>query len=136
MGATGDDPYYIFSSSSNVTERGTPRPFTDRRQKVSADKKVSQTNSSDEMQPKLLHFPKAGGFSFAPSVVTFNGSELVEGEGLRRHAALSDSDGADMSSVVAFFRQPEERLLSTYWYMRSKGMWCCACAQRLSSQFR
>ena len=144
VGATGDGPNYIFSSSFNVTERGTPPPFTDRRQKVSQSLRPDRERihrrihpmRSSTLQPKLLHFPKAGGFSFAPSVVAFNGSELVEGEGLRRHAALSDSDGADMSSVVAFFRQPEERLLSTYWYMRSKGMWCCACAQRLSSQWR
>ena len=71
----------------------------------------------------FLHFPKAGGMTFATSVEVFGGIELTEGDQHRRHAPLRDGD--DLSNVAALFRHPEERLLSTYWYVHEHGRFCC-----------
>ena len=77
-----------------------------------------------EQPTRFLHFPKAGGVSFASSVIVHGGTELLEGELMRRHMALNVSRD-DLRSVVALFRHPEERLCSTYWYIRQHAPYCC-----------
>lgn len=74
----------------------------------------------------FLHFPKAGGISFSSSVLVFGGEELMEDEWRpSRHAPLRNLSKVDLHSVVALFRHPEERLLSTYWYIRQYRQFCC-----------
>ena len=63
--------------------------------------------------------------SFASSVLAFGGAELMEGEPPRRHAPLRNLTEIDLTSVVALFRHPEERLLSTYWYIHQHRQFCC-----------
>ena len=76
------------------------------------------------LDARFLHFPKAGGVSFASSVIVHGGSEMLEGERMRRHMALNASTDP-LRTIVALFRHPEERLLSTYWYVRQHAPYCC-----------
>jgi len=68
---------------------------------------------------KFLHFPKAGS-SFQISLDLHNAS-MMNG-----HAPIAaDASAAAVRHVAALFRHPEERLISLYGWMRTRGVGCC-----------
>lgn len=71
-------------------------------------------------QPLLyVHVPKAG-TSFAKSVKIWGGHEYPAHHPIDEHV-----DMTNLSRMTMVFRQPEERLLSMYWFLKLRQMLCC-----------
>jgi hypothetical protein len=66
--------------------------------------------------PSFLHFPKCG-TSFEQTLAVYNGTTIPN------HTPLLHEQSP--STVAAMFRQPEERLRSSYWHIRASHKYCC-----------
>ena len=71
------------------------------------------------LEPVFIHSPKCGS-SFEASV------RLHGGRNHGVHQPIGDNATAvEVGRFAMLFRQPEERMMSMYWWMRQKGTGCC-----------
>ena len=70
-----------------------------------------------------VHIPKCG--SSFEATVKLHGGRLYEGDGAHSPIAANATDG-ELSRLAVMFRQPEERLFSTYAWLQRMHVHCCA----------